>query len=171
MAAPAILEVHGLRTAFRTAAGELVAIDDVDLAIPAGQTLALVGESGSGKSVTSLSVLRLLPPGIGRITRGRVLFAPDDAPPVDLAALPPEAMRRIRGRRIGMVFQEPMTSLNPVLTVGDQIAEPLRVHAGDPPRRRPGRRRACSTRSASPTPPPRHAVPARALRRHAPARH
>jgi peptide/nickel transport system ATP-binding protein len=125
---PPVLEVQGLRTAFRTDRGEIVAVDGVDLAVPAGATLALVGESGSGKSVTSLSVLRLLPHGVGRIAAGQVLFAPPGEAPVDLATLDAEALREVRGGRIGMVFQEPMTSLNPVFTVGNQIAEPLRVH-------------------------------------------
>ncbi len=129
-AAAAVLSLEGLRTAFGQGRRQVMAVDGVDLAIPAGETLALVGESGSGKSVTSLSVLRLLPAGVGRIVAGRVMFAPPGEAPVDLATLPPEALRRVRGGRIGMVFQEPMTSLNPVFTVGDQIAEPLRVHGG-----------------------------------------
>ena len=114
--------------AFRIGAREVSAIEDVSLAVPASGTLALVGESGSGKSVTSLSVLRLLPRGVGRITGGRVLFAAPGSAPVDLTTLDTEAMRRVRGDRIGIVFQEPMTSLNPVLPVGDQVTEPLRVH-------------------------------------------
>ncbi len=125
-----VLDVQGMRTVFRTRDGETVAIEEIDLTVPAGRTLALVGESGSGKSVASLSVMGLLPHGIGRMTHGRVLFAPPGQPARDLAQLNPEARRHVRGAEIGMVFQEPMTSLNPVFTVGDQVAEPLRVHRG-----------------------------------------
>ena len=129
MTAP-VLDASGMRTTFRTRTGEIVAIEDVDLMVPAGRTLALVGESGSGKSVASLSLIGLLPRGIGRMTQGRVLFAPSGQAPRDLAAIAPEALRHVRGAEIGMVFQEPMTSLNPVFTVGDQVGEPLRVHRG-----------------------------------------
>jgi len=129
-----VLNVHGMRTVFRTRDGETVAIEEIDLAVPAGRTLALVGESGSGKSVASLSVMGLLPQGVGRMTHGRVMFAPPGQPARDLAQMDPEARRHVRGAEIGMVFQEPMTSLNPVFTVGDQVAEPLRVHSGMSPR-------------------------------------
>jgi len=101
------------------------AVDNVSLTVAVGETLALVGESGSGKSVTALSVMRLLPRRSGRIAAGRILL---DG--IDLASLPNEAMRRLRGSAIGMVFQEPMTSLNPLLRVGEQVAEPLRIHRG-----------------------------------------
>ena len=100
----------------------MVAVDGVDLAVERGRTLGVVGESGCGKSVLSLSVMRLVPPP-GRVASGRVLFGGRD-----LLALPPAAMRDIRGRRIAMIFQEPMTSLNPVFTVGDQITEAMRAH-------------------------------------------
>ncbi len=99
------------------------AVDGVSLAIGVGETLALVGESGSGKSVTALSVLRLLPRRVGCIVAGRILL--DGA---DLVSLPEKSMRHVRGGAIGMVFQEPMTSLNPLLRVGEQVAEPLRIH-------------------------------------------
>ena len=128
-AVPTVLHVRQLTTVFRTAEGsEVAAIEGVDLAVPAGGTLALVGESGSGKSVASLSLLGLLPRGIGRVTTGTVMFKPPGQAPCDLTSLGAEALRRVRGAAIGIVFQEPMTSLNPVFTVGDQVGEPLRIH-------------------------------------------
>src|SRR5215216_1992455 len=117
-----ILEVNNLITQFATRAGTVKAVDDVSFAIVRGSTLALVGESGSGKSVTSLSIMRLiLPPG--KIANGEILF--NDR---DLMELDDDEMRRLRGREIAMIFQDPMTSLNPVYTVGDQIAEAIRLH-------------------------------------------
>ncbi len=118
----ALLEVENLQTHFRTPDGIVRAVDGVSFAVGRGETVAIVGESGSGKSVTANSILRLIPQPPGRIA-GRVRFEGED-----LLALPERAMRGIRGNRISMVFQEPMTSLNPVLTVGRQIAEPLRLH-------------------------------------------
>ena len=100
----------------------MAAVDGVSLAVARGQTLGIVGESGCGKSMLSLSIMRLLPPP-GRIASGRVLFDGQD-----LLTLPPRAMREVRGNRIAMIFQEPMTSLNPVFTVGDQLTEAMRVH-------------------------------------------
>jgi oligopeptide/dipeptide ABC transporter ATP-binding protein len=117
-----ILEVKKLSTHFLTRAGLVKAVDDVSFAITRGSTLALVGESGSGKSVTSLSILRLVPPP-GKIVAGEVIFNG-----ADLMRLDDEAMRSLRGREIAMIFQDPMTSLNPVFTVGDQIAEAIQVH-------------------------------------------
>jgi peptide/nickel transport system ATP-binding protein len=117
-----ILEVKNLSTHFLTRAGVVKAVDDVSFAIPRGSTLALVGESGSGKSVTSLSILRLVPPA-GKIVAGEVIFNA-----VDLMKLDDEAMRGLRGREIAMIFQDPMSSLNPVFTVGDQIAEAVQLH-------------------------------------------
>ena len=117
-----ILEVENLSTQFFTRAGIVKAVDDVSFDILRGSTLALVGESGSGKSVTSLSIMRLiLPPG--KIVKGEILF--NDR---DLMRLEDDEMRRLRGREIAMIFQDPMTSLNPVYTVGDQIAEAIRLH-------------------------------------------
>ncbi|MCA0401813.1 MAG: ABC transporter ATP-binding protein [Proteobacteria bacterium] len=107
------------------AAGDLVLTEDVTFSIAPGEMLGLVGESGCGKSVTALSILRLLPEPPLRIAAGRILFGGRD-----LAALSPGAMGRVRGGEIGMIFQEPMTSLNPVFTIGDQIAEPLIIHRG-----------------------------------------
>jgi peptide/nickel transport system ATP-binding protein len=117
-----LLEVAGLETRFFTDDGEVRAVDGVDLAIARGETVGLVGESGCGKSVTALSILRLVPPP-GRIVGGRALL---DG--VDLLRLPEKEMRDVRGGRIAMVFQEPMTSLNPVFTIGAQVAEAVRVH-------------------------------------------
>jgi peptide/nickel transport system ATP-binding protein/oligopeptide transport system ATP-binding protein len=118
----ALLSIEGLRTVFRTHGGEIAAVDGVDISVERGKTLGVVGESGCGKSVLSLSVMRLVP-SPGRIAGGRVLFDGQD-----LLTLSPAAMRDIRGNRIAMIFQEPMTSLNPVFTVGDQITEAMRAH-------------------------------------------
>jgi oligopeptide transport system ATP-binding protein len=123
----ALLEVAGLTTRFRTERGELTAVDDVSFALDAGRTLAIVGESGSGKSVTALSLMRLIPDPPGRIAAGSVVFEGRD-----LLALTEPQMRAIRGDRIAMIFQEPMSSLNPALTVGLQVAEPINVHRRTP---------------------------------------
>jgi len=125
-----VLDIVGLTTTFRIGARKVVAVRDVDLAIAAGETLALVGESGSGKSVTSLSIMGLLPKGIGRIDGGRVRLRRKNGETIELQALEGDALRTIRGNDIGMVFQEPLTSLNPVYTLGEQIAEPIRIHLG-----------------------------------------
>jgi oligopeptide/dipeptide ABC transporter ATP-binding protein len=117
------LQVSHLRTVFRRPDGhELAAVDDVSFFVRRGETLGLVGESGSGKSVTALSIVRLVAPP-GRVASGRVTL--EDA---DLSSLDERAMQRVRGRRIGFVFQEPMVALDPVYTIGQQIAETLRVH-------------------------------------------
>jgi oligopeptide/dipeptide ABC transporter ATP-binding protein len=120
---PPLLDISDLHTEFRTGAGVVRAVDGVSYTVDAGETVAVVGESGSGKSVTALSVLRLIPNPPGRITAGSVSFAGRD-----LLTLSEPEMREIRGGEIGMVFQEPMTSLNPVLTVGRQITETLEQH-------------------------------------------
>ena len=117
-----LLHVSNLRTSFFTDKGEVRAVDDVSFAIQAGQTLALVGESGCGKSVAALSIMRLIA-APGRIIGGSIRFKGQE-----LLELPEKDMRRIRGKSIGMVFQEPMTSLNPVMSVGDQIGEVLKIH-------------------------------------------
>jgi oligopeptide/dipeptide ABC transporter ATP-binding protein len=125
-----ILEVQNLRTYFRTDAGEARAVDGVSFHVNPGETLGIVGESGSGKSVTSLSVMRLIPQPPGRIQDGsRILFRGERGLE-DLVQVSEERMRHIRGNEIAMIFQEPMTSLNPVYTVGDQIIESLRLHQG-----------------------------------------
>jgi peptide/nickel transport system ATP-binding protein len=121
--APAVLEVEGLRTYLFTRSGIVKGVDDVSFTLRRGETLAVVGESGCGKSMTALSIMRLVPDPPGRIVGGRILLEGKD-----LVALDEEAMRDIRGNQISMIFQEPMTSLNPVLTIGSQIAEVLRLH-------------------------------------------
>jgi oligopeptide/dipeptide ABC transporter ATP-binding protein len=125
-----ILQVENLRTYFTTDAGVARAVDGVSFHVNPGETLGIVGESGSGKSVTSLSVMRLIPTPPGEIQSGsRILFR-SDAGVEDLAQASEERMRKIRGNDIAMIFQEPMTSLNPVFRVGDQIMESLRLHQG-----------------------------------------
>jgi len=120
-----LLEVSGLRTVFDTDAGIAPAVDGIDFSINEGETVGIVGESGCGKSVTALSILRLIPSPPGRIDAGSIRFEGRD-----LLSLDEESMRRVRGNDVAMIFQEPMTSLNPVFTVGSQIAEPLRLHRG-----------------------------------------
>ncbi|MDP1840233.1 MAG: ABC transporter ATP-binding protein, partial [Reyranella sp.] len=120
---PPLLEVRGLHTEFRTGAGRVPAVDGISFAVEQGETVAIVGESGSGKSVSALSILRLVANPPGRITGGEIDFDGRD-----LLGLSEAEMRQIRGRDIGMVFQEPMTSLNPVLPIGLQIIEPLQYH-------------------------------------------
>jgi peptide/nickel transport system ATP-binding protein len=121
-----LLAIEDLVTVFHTPAGRVPAVDGVSLAIERGTTLGLVGESGCGKSVTAMSILRLVA-SPGRIERGRILLEIDGRP-VDLVGLPERRLRQIRGGRVGMIFQEPMTSLNPVFTIGDQIVEAVRLH-------------------------------------------
>jgi len=118
-----LLRVENLQTYFFTDAGVLRAVDGVSLRIAPGETLGVVGESGCGKTVTALSILRLVPDPPGRIVGGRVTFEG-----TELLGLDAERMRKMRGSAISMIFQEPMTSLNPVFTVGDQIAEGVRLH-------------------------------------------
>jgi glutathione transport system ATP-binding protein len=130
MQTPPLLAVSGLRVAFATDNGASEVVRGIDLTVQAGETLAIVGESGSGKSVTSLAITRLLDFAGGQITAGRIDFAMADGRTQNLAALDQEAMRSLRGPEIAMVFQEPMTSLNPVLTVGQQIAEAIMLHQG-----------------------------------------
>ncbi len=143
----ALLQVSHLRTVFRRPDGrELAAVDDVSFAVRRGETLGLVGESGSGKSVTALSIVRLIAPP-GRVASGRVTL--ED---VDLFSLDERAMQRVRGRRIGFVFQEPMVALDPVYTIGQQIAETLRVH--DPARGTAARKRAIELLDAVRVPDP-----------------
>ena len=120
---PALLEVKNLRTYFNTEEGIVKAVDGVDFDVQEGETLALVGESGCGKSVTALSVLRLLPVPPAKIISGEVLFEGED-----LLTLHDSEIRHVRGNRISMVFQEPMTSLNPVITIGKQLVEGIELH-------------------------------------------
>ena len=132
MAAQPILAIEGLSTVFRVSGREVPAVSDLDLAIGIGETLALVGESGSGKSVTGQSIMGLLPGKIARVAGGSMRFRGRSGALRDLTTLDAEERRHIRGNEISMIFQEPMTSLNPVYTIGDQIAEPIRVHKGQP---------------------------------------
>jgi len=118
-----VLEVRNLRTSFRTGGVQVHAVDDVSFKVYRGKTLGIVGESGCGKSVTSLSIMRLIPNPPGEITGGEVVYKGKD-----LLKLPIHEMRAIRGNEISMIFQEPMTSLNPVFTIGDQIMEAVRLH-------------------------------------------
>jgi peptide/nickel transport system ATP-binding protein len=120
----ALLEVRGLSTRFKVEGGEFTAVDDISFSVKAGRTLGIVGESGCGKSVTSLSIMGLLPKGQGRIAAGSISF---DG--IDLTQLPDAGMRALRGNRMAMIFQEPMTSLNPAFTIGDQLIEGIRCHS------------------------------------------
>ncbi len=123
-----IARIDGLRVEFQTKDGPVVGVEDVSFEIAPGETLCIVGESGSGKSVSSLSLMRLVEFGGGKISAGRLLFDRKDGGEVDLAKTEQGLMRQIRGNEIGMIFQEPMTALNPVFTVGRQLTEGLRVH-------------------------------------------
>ncbi len=118
-----VLEVKGLQTVFFTSSGLFKAVDDLSFTVRRGETLAIVGESGCGKSVSALSIMRLVPDPPGRIVGGSVMLEG-----TDLLGLDDASMREIRGNRISMIFQEPMTSLNPVMRIGDQIAEAVRLH-------------------------------------------
>src|SRR5262249_9533728 len=120
-----LLDIKGLKTYFDTDEGRVQAVDGVDIAIGRGETLCVVGESGSGKTVTALSVLKLIAMPPGRIAGGEILWQGKD-----LVSLDADAMNRVRASEIAIVFQEPMTSLNPVYTVGDQIAEVIQLHEG-----------------------------------------
>jgi peptide/nickel transport system ATP-binding protein len=122
---PDLLQVKDLQTSFFTPEGEVRAIDGVSFEIGEGKTLGLVGESGCGKSVTSLSIMRLIPSPPGKIVGGEIFYRGRD-----LLRLNNEQMRKIRGNEISMIFQEPMTSLNPVFTVGNQIGEAIQLHQG-----------------------------------------
>ncbi|HEX6836994.1 MAG TPA: ABC transporter ATP-binding protein [Polyangia bacterium] len=120
-----LLDVRELVTRFETDSGDFRAVDGVSFTVPAGSTVGVVGESGSGKSVTALSILRLVRDPPGRVVGGKVLFRGRD-----LLALSEREMQKVRGGEIAMIFQEPMTSLNPVMTTGAQVAEPLVIHRG-----------------------------------------
>ena len=125
-----IADIQELRVAFETKDGPVLGGEDVSFSINSGETVCVVGESGSGKSVSSLSLMRLVEFGGGEIAGGRLIFNRKDADPIDLADAEQELMRTIRGNEIGMIFQEPMTALNPVFTVGRQLTEGLRLHKG-----------------------------------------
>jgi ABC-type glutathione transport system ATPase component len=125
-----LVAIEDLRVEFSMGGAAVVAVDGISFSIDPGETVCLVGESGSGKSVTSLSLMRLVEFGGGRITSGKLHFARRGGDPIDLAGAAPESMRRLRGNDIGMIFQEPMTSLNPVFTVERQLTDGLITHRG-----------------------------------------
>src|SRR5262245_24242881 len=120
-----ILEVRNLKTQFQTQDGVVKAVDDVSFYVMPGETLGVVGESGCGKSMTGLSIMRLIPSPPGKIVAGEILFIGDD-----ILRMSDEQVRSIRGNDIAMIFQDPMTSLNPVLTINRQISEALQLHMG-----------------------------------------
>jgi oligopeptide transport system ATP-binding protein len=130
MAARNLLEVRDLTVEFATEDGVVTAVDGVSFHIERGETLVVVGESGSGKSVTSLALMRLVESPPGRIASGQILLRGRDGAVRDLARLDNHEMRQLRGNDIAMIFQEPMTSLNPIYTIGDQIIEAIRLHQG-----------------------------------------
>ena len=127
-----LLEVTNLQTYFHTEEGVVKAVDDVSFYINKGETLGIVGESGCGKSITSLSIIQLVPKPRGKIEGGKIKYYKDSENPIDITSLDPHGnkIRSIRGNEIAMIFQEPMTSLNPVYTVGEQIMEAVRLHQG-----------------------------------------
>src|SRR3954463_4163851 len=120
-----ILEVKDLRTYFGTEDGLVKAVDGIDFELKRGETLGIVGESGSGKSVTNLSVIRLIPDPPGKIVSGEIIFDGED-----ILSLPQDEVRRIRGKRIAMIFQDPMTSLNPFMRISRQLMELTELHLG-----------------------------------------
>ena len=124
-----LLEVRGLQTRFHTAEGIVHAVNDISYTLAEGETLGIVGESGSGKSVSVLSIMQLIPEPPGEIAGGEAVFLGRD-----LLEMDPKEIRHIRGNRISMIFQDPMTSLNPVLTIGEQVGEALQQHLGMGPR-------------------------------------
>ena len=126
----ALVSIDNLRVEFQTDSGTVVGVEDVSFAIQPGETVCVVGESGSGKSVTSLSLMRLVEFGGGRITTGALNFQRPDGSVLNVASAAPDLMQRIRGNEIGMIFQEPMTSLNPVFTIERQLTDGLRIHKG-----------------------------------------
>jgi ABC-type dipeptide/oligopeptide/nickel transport system ATPase component len=126
--AEAVLRIEDLRTYFHTDAGVVRAVNGVTLSVAEGETLAIVGESGSGKSVTGLTIMRLLARTPGRVEGGSIRFRARNGKVVNLLDLSEDRMAELRGRDIAMIFQDPMSSLNPVFSVGDQIAESIRIH-------------------------------------------
>ncbi len=124
-----LLEIDGLTTAFQTGSGQVTAVEEISFSLDKGEILGIVGESGSGKSVTALAIMGLLPKPPARILGGQIRFEGQD-----LLRLSDRSMQRLRGPGMAMVFQEPMTSLNPVFTIGDQIIETIRAHENISPR-------------------------------------
>lgn len=128
MADNILLEVKNLTTEFSTEEGNVKAVKGISFTLNRGETIGIVGESGSGKSVTSLSIMRLIPDPPGRVTSGEIIYHHKDHGPIDLLKLSEKEMRKYRGNEVSMIFQEPMTSLNPVYTCGDQVMEAIRLH-------------------------------------------
>ena len=126
-----LLKVDNLSTHYFTRAGVVKAVDKISFELAEGETVGIVGESGCGKSATALSIMRLIPTPPGRVVDGRIMFSPGEGKaPVDLLTVPETEMQALRGNMVAMVFQDPMTSLNPVLTIGWQLREPLQLHLG-----------------------------------------
>ncbi|MDB5284527.1 MAG: yliA, partial [Bacteroidota bacterium] len=123
-----LLEVKNLVTEFKTDDGFTRAVNDISFTLKRGETIGIVGESGSGKSVTSLSIMRLIPSPPGKIVSGEIIFHTKDGKQIDLTKITEAEMRKYRGNEIAMIFQEPMTSLNPVFTCGDQVMEAITLH-------------------------------------------
>lgn len=123
-----LIDVKNLRVEFETNSGIVIGVEDISFTINPGETLCVVGESGSGKSVSSLSIMRLVEFGGGEIAGGELIFDRGEAGKTDLAQVDPNKMRGIRGNEIGMIFQEPMTALNPVFTIGRQLMEGIILH-------------------------------------------
>src|ERR1700753_1028436 len=123
-----LLSIQDLTIGFQNENGLVPGVAGINLQVAKGEVLALVGESGSGKSITSLSILHLLPSPPAKYLSGKILFSGDGGEPVDLLQQTPQQMQRIRGRQIAMIFQEPMSSLDPVYTCGAQVTEAIRVH-------------------------------------------
>jgi ABC-type dipeptide/oligopeptide/nickel transport system ATPase component len=130
MKSPPLLEIRNLSVSFNTDLGNLTVVDHVSFILNESETLAVVGESGSGKTVTALAVLRLIPMPPGLISNGEIMFRNGENPARDILRLDEHVMQQLRGRSISMIFQEPMTSLNPVFTCGNQVMESLRSHLG-----------------------------------------
>lgn len=128
MAKETLLEIKNLVTEFRTEDETVKAVSDISFTLSKGETIGIVGESGSGKSVTALSVMRLIPNPPGKITGGSIIYHSKTAGPVDIVTISEKQMRTLRGNEIAMIFQEPMTSLNPVYTCGDQVMEAMLLH-------------------------------------------
>ena len=170
-AATPLLSVRSLAVEFEVPGGRLRAVDGLDFDLTAGRTLAIVGESGSGKTVTAQAIMRLTDYTGGRIVDGQVLFRSPVSGLQDLRHAGDEALRRIRGNEIAMIFQEPMTSLNPVFTIGNQIAETLSCTRAWTARRPASRPSRCWNGPPARCPAPARRLPAQAVGRHAPARH
>ncbi len=128
-----LLEIKDLNCIYKTDESVIYAVNGLNLSLRRGETLGIVGETGAGKTTTALSIMRLLPKGVGQITEGQILFAEDSESDqlTDLTQVPEKYMQKIRGSQISMIFQDPMTSLNPIMTVGNQIAEVLKIHNTD----------------------------------------